>query len=303
MLKFKKLELSDISRIKHYFPHSVNRTCDNTVGGAFMWRDYFSVEYAEYNETIMFKTRVVYSDNITAFTVPLGKDVMGGIEQIVEYCNATGMRVSFCTVTGDEIDMLETVFPDFQIYKEVNWSDYVYNVEDLRNLKGRKYNGQRNHINYFLRENTDISFEEITPENLDSVKAFYAELSKNLKDEDALSLEEHNKTIEVLENFETYGLYGGLLKANGGVVAFSVGENINNVLYVHIEKADMRIRGAYQVINRELIRQFATDEIEYVNREEDVGDEGLRYSKKSYHPCEMIDKYIFLAAKEGLREQ
>jgi len=94
-----------------------------------------------------------------------------------------------------------------------------------------------------------------------------------------------------------------LLKANGGVVAFSVGENINNVLYVHIEKADMRIRGAYQVINRELIRQFATDEIEYVNREEDVGDEGLRYSKKSYHPCEMIDKYIFLAAKEGLREQ
>jgi len=294
MLEFKPMDLSDIGKIKHYFEYSANRTCDNTVGGAFMWRNYFSVEYAEYNETIIFKTKVVYSNNLTAFTLPLGKDVMGGINKIVEYCHAMGMPLSFCTITSDEIDLLETVFPDFTIYKELNWSDYIYNVNDLKTLSGRKYNGQRNHINAFYRENTDISFEVITADNLQQVIDFYAQISGHIDDHDPLSLEEHSKTFEVLENFEQYGLYGGLLRTEGQIVAFSVAESLRNVIFVHIEKADTRFRGAYQVINKELINHFATDEIEFVNREEDVGDEGLRYSKRSYHPSEMIDKYLFL---------
>jgi hypothetical protein len=83
-----------------------------------------------------------------------------------------------------------------------------------------------------------------------------------------------------------------LIRAGGSVVAFSIGEILQNVLFVHIEKADFGIRGAYQVINNEFARHFASEEVEFINREEDVGDEGLRASKKSYHPIEIIDKYI-----------
>ena len=295
MLEFKKLELSDIDRIRHYFKHSVNRTCDNSVGGAFMWRDYFSVAYAEYNETIIFKTKIVYSDNIIAFTLPLGKDVPGSIGKVVEYCQSTGMKVSFCTVTSDEIDFLETIFNDYEVFKEIDWSDYVYRAEDLKTLSGRRYNGQRNHMNFFKREFSDYSFEVITSDNIGFVKDFYTKLSLNLELSTKLSVEEHCKTFEVLDNFEAYGLYGGLLKVSGNVCAFAVGESINNVLFVHIEKADTAYRGAYQVINNELVKHFATSEIEFINREEDVGDEGLRYSKRAYHPSEMIDKFIFLA--------
>lgn len=259
-----------------------------------MWRDYFSVEYAEYNDTIVFKTRVVYSDNLTAFTVPLGKDVSGCIAQVEKYCNANNMHLSFCTVTGCEIDLLETIFSKFQLFKETDWSDYLYRAEDLRTLSGRKYNGQRNHMNYFKRTFPNHSFEIITPENLSQVRDFYVALSKKISFDTDIAEHEHACVLEVLDNYDLYGQFGGLLKVDGEVVAFSVAENINNVMFVHIEKADTAYRGAYQVINNELVKHFATDEIEYINREEDVGDPGLRYSKRSYHPYDIIDKFIFL---------
>jgi len=294
MLEFKRMQLSDINHIRPYFNYSVNRTCDNSAGGAFMWRNYFSVEYAEYNETIVFKTRVVYSDNLSAFTIPLGKDILGCISKIVEYCNANNLRISFCTVTKDEVDMLETIFNDFQLFKETNWSDYVYLAESLRTLSGRKYNGQRNHMNYFKRTFPNHSFEVITNENLAQVRDFYVALSKKVHFDTDIAEHEHDCVLEVLDNYDLYGQFGGLLKVDGHVVAFSVAENINDVMFVHIEKADIAYRGAYQVINNELVKHFASDEIKYVNREEDVGDEGLRYSKRSYHPHEIIDKFIFL---------
>jgi len=294
MLEFKRMRLSDIDKIRPYFEYSVNRTCDNSAGGAFMWRDYFSVEYAEYNETIVFKTKVVYSGNLSAFTMPLGKDVLGCINKVVEYCHANGLRVSFCTITSHEIDLLETIFSEFSLFKELNWSDYLYRAEDLKNLSGRKYHGQRNHMNYFKRTFENHSFEIITEQNLSQLKDFYAEFSKKITLDTDVSVREHESVLEVLDNYELYDQVGGLLRVDGNIVAFSIAECINNVMFVHIEKADITFRGAYQVINNELVNHFATDEIEYVNREEDVGDEGLRYSKKSYHPCEIIDKFIFL---------
>jgi len=293
MLEFKRLELSDIDKVKHYFNYSTNRICDNSVGAAFMWRDFFSVEYAIYNDTIIFKSKVVYGNNITAFSFPLGKDIVGILEKTVQYCRNNGLHVSFHTVTSAEIDLLETVFPDFEVFIETDWSDYVYHAEDLRSLKGRKYNGQRNHMNFFKREFSDYSFEELTSENIPQVMEFYKSLN-TIDLNNNISREEHYKVIEVLENFDIYCCFGGVLRVAGEIVAFSIGENINDVMFVHIEKGNINYRGAYQVINNELVKRFATDEIAFINREEDVGDPGLRYSKQAYHPCAILTKYIFL---------
>jgi len=294
MLEFKKLQLSDIDKISHYFPLSVKRICDDTVGGAFMWRDFFSVEFAEYNDTIIFKARVRYHDNITAFSVPLGKDVRGSIDMVASFCLYNKMPIAFFTVTDDDLTIFQDTFDDYRLYKNTDWSDYVYRAVDMKALSGRKYHGQRNHINFFKRTYEDYSYEEITVANVGEAKAFYTALSSKLDISSELMIEDHCKTIEVLDNFETYGLLGGMLKANGSVVAFSVGEIINNVLFVHIEKADLQFRGAYQVINNEFAKHFASDGIEFINREEDVGDEGLRISKISYHPHEILDKYLFV---------
>jgi hypothetical protein len=292
MLSFAKLTLEDIERIKPYFSYSTNKTCDNTVGGTFMWRDYFSVEYAEFNETLIFKVKLKYYNNITAFSLPLGKDIHGSIRAIEEYCNYSNMPVVFCTVTEEEVLIIKTIYTDLELRQEKNWSDYVYNADDLVSLAGRKYSGQRNHINYFKKTFENYSFEEITTDNVGEVKEFYNYLNSIIFKDSDIFLEEQKKTLEVLDNYERYGMIGGLLRIDSSIAAFSIGEVYNNVLYIHIEKADLKYRGAYQIINNEFAMRYASGEVEFINREEDVGDDGLRTSKLSYHPCGIIDKYI-----------
>jgi len=293
MLNFKRLTLSDVDKVRTYFPYSTNRTCDNTIGGAFMWRDYFSIEFTEFNETLIFKAQVKYHHNYTAFSMPLGKDIYGSLDSIKEYCRNLGIPIAFYTVTGDDIEILRSVFGEIQVYEEEDWSDYLYRASDLIDLPGRKYHGQKNHINYFKRTHEDFYFEEIAKTNINEVIDFYNIYGlKSVKDSE-IFLEEHYKTYDVLENYSDYGLLGGLLRVNGSVEAFSIGELNNDVLFIHIEKANQQLRGAYQVISNEFARHYASNEgTEFINREEDVGDEGLRISKKSYHPCEIIKKYI-----------
>jgi len=291
MLEFRKLQLGDVNNVKKFFPFSLNRICDNTVGGAFMWRDYFSVEYAEFNETIIFKARVKYHNNITAFSVPLGKDVRGGVDMVVDFCRLNDLPVAFCTATNEDIKMLQTVFGEYRLFKETDWSDYIYKAADLSSLSGRRYNGQRNHINYFKGIYPDYSFNKITNDNIKDLIEFYKKVNlSNHKDNDVF-IAEQDKVFEVLENYGTYGLIGGFLSVNDTIIAFSIGEVSNDTLYVHIEKADTNYRGAYQMIVNEFVKCFAGDGVMYVNREEDTGDDGLRKSKMSYRPCEIIDKY------------
>ena len=94
-----------------------------------------------------------------------------------------------------------------------------------------------------------------------------------------------------MEHWSVYGFFGGLIRTEGRIVAFSFGEIIGDTLFVHVEKALREVRGSYQMIVSELLSRFATDGILYVNREEDVGDPGLRYSKESYHPKCLLEKY------------
>ena len=292
MLDFKKLTLDDIQKIKPYFAYSKHKTCDNTVGGTFIWRDYFGFEYAETGGTLVFKAKLAYRGGITAFTVPLGEDIYGTMGRLDEYCAHFGMPLIYCTVTAEDMPHLNLRYRHTEVYQEPGWSDYLYRAEDIISLAGRKYSGQRNHINYFNKAHPGWAFEEITENNLGEVRAFYEAFSRTASKESEIFAEEQKKTFEVLDNYEKYGMLGGLVRAGGSVVAFSVGEIHGDVLHVHIEKADFALRGAYQVINSEFARHYATDGVEFVNREDDAGDEGLRASKRAYHPCEIIDKYV-----------
>ena len=287
MLNFQKLTLEHIDEIKPFFHAHPTMICDNTVGGAFMWRDYFSTEFAKFNDTLIFKAKIKYFNDIIAFSMPLGSDVQGSLKEIELYCRETGTPVVFCTVTENDIGELKKDFNSLTIYPEENWNDYIYDKNDLTLLKGKKWHGQKNHINYFIKTNEDYRFEKITGENISGVKEFFSSLE--ITNNSDIFIEERKKVFEVLDNYEAYGLTGLLLRANGSVCAFALGEIIGNVLYVHIEKADKSIRGAHQMIVREFAAQ---DGITHINREEDVGDPGLRASKMSYHPVDILKKHI-----------
>ena len=289
MLSFQRLNLCEIPVIQPFFTYSLSRACDNTIGGTFMWRDYFETEYAVFHGTLIFKVR--YIGGQTAFSLPLGPDVEGSLAEIAAYCHSERLPIVFCTATEEDLAVYSRVFPHMRRTLNADWSDYLYSAADLISLAGRRFSGQRNHINHFRREFPDSRFEPMGPDNLPEVLGFFHKMAAAVDKGTRIFREEQDKTLELLTHFGEYGMFGGLLRARGDVCAFAVGEKVKDTLFVHVEKADSAYKGSYQVIASELPKYFATPEIVYVNREEDVGDEGLRTSKLSYHPAFLLEKY------------
>jgi len=292
MLEFSKLQISDINKLRPFIRSGNTRVCNNTVGSIFMWRDYFSTEFAVWGESVIFKVKASHDNIDTMFSIPLGGNYDEGIEKVNEYCAHQSIPVCYYALTENDIEPLRSIYKDFELFSDDDWGDYVYNATDLVSLPGRKYSGKRNHLNQFKKENPDYSFEEIDQSNLADVKDFYERISRDLVFTSKTATEDHEKTLEVLANYEAYAPLGGLLRTRGSVVAFSAGDIIGDMLFVHIEKADTQYRGCYQAINNEFAKHFVSDEILFINREEDEGDLGLRFSKNSYHPIELTRKYI-----------
>jgi len=294
MLEFSKVTLSDIEKLKPFIVQKSSNVCNFTVGNLFMWRDYHEMEYAIHNDTVVFKAKTKYAGVTEVFSLPLGKDWLGKIEQVIRYCEFNNLPVAFYAITEDDIEPLRSIFPNYRLFTNEDWSDYIYHSADLVTLAGRKYSKKRNHINNFKKNYTDYSFEEINNTNVDQVKEFYGLLSANNAYESDTAQEDHDKTIEVLDNYDAYGLLGGVLRVNGSIAAFSIGEIKADTLHIHIEKADHQFNGVHQVLTNEFAKHYVTDGIDYINREEDDGDLGLRASKMSYYPCKLAEKYIFI---------
>lgn len=158
------------------------------------------------------------------------------------------------------------------------------------NLIGRKYATPRNHINKFKKLYSDWTFSKITENDIPELIEFTKNFTFNAQKDESANLE-LKMCIEVLNNYDAYGMVGGVLRVNSKVIAYSIGEIIGDTLFCHVEKADISYGGAYQMLTNQFLRMYADNDcIKYVNREEDCGDEGLRKSKLSYNPVELIEK-------------
>ncbi|MPN08481.1 hypothetical protein SDC9_155763 [bioreactor metagenome] len=256
-----------------------------------MWRDYFKTEYAITGDTLFFKVK--YLNGETAFSAPLcpcGRGCEKAAGFIFDYCAEKGIPAVICMAAEEDRDILENKFVISSV-PEPNWSDYMYNASDLADMAGKRYSGQRNHIHAFMRDNPDYQFEEIGKRNIREISEFFLNYERRGDKTSLLYLTERAKVFEVFNNWDMYRQSGIVLRAGMQIVGFAIGEIIGDTLFVHIEKANAECRGAYQM----LVKQFAVMAVEkgavYINREDDAGDEGLRISKLSYHPCEMVNKY------------
>jgi len=170
-------------------------------------------------------------------------------------------------------------------------ADYVYDRRKLVALSGKKYHGKKNHVNKFKRAFENWAYEPITQDNVDDCLAMLSEWKKiNSVDKDYEKHAESCVARKSLINLDMLGEKGGLIRAEGRVVAFTIGEKVNSDTFVvHIEKAFADVPGAYAIVNQQFIEHEAGDCL-YVNREDDAGEEGLRQAKVSYHPLFMIEK-------------
>ncbi len=180
----------------------------------------------------------------------------------------------------------------FRIEPQREHFDYVYKSADLIGLAGRKYHGKKNHVNKF-RASFTYAYEPMGPAHIPECLSFQDTWCDcNRCSEDMNLMHEWDAVKELLNSFELLGITGGVIRIDGKVEAFTLGELLNGqTAVVHIEKANAQIPGLYSAINQQFC-EHAWSGVPYINREQDLGDEGLRQAKLSYHPERMVEKYV-----------
>ena len=293
-IEFKKIELEDQELISHFFAHHTSRSCERTFTNVYLWARFYDVSFAVVEESLVFKSE---NEEGCAFAYPAGEPehVRRAIDALMEYSKGRGEPFRMYNVTPDNYAYIEQWYPErFQIEYNEDLADYVYESEKLATLSGKKLHSKRNHINKFKAVYEGRwSYEPITKENLE--ECFQMALkwrNENGCEDDEEKNAEICVTLNSLRLFEELGLVGGVLKVDGEIAAFTIGEPIcEDTFVVHIEKAFADIDGAYTMINQQFV-QHACMDYRYVNREEDTGAEGLRKAKRSYKPVFMVEKGV-----------
>lgn len=289
MLEFKRLG-EKVNIIKEHIQNYGGGFCDISLGVRYMWRDDFVIDYAFYNDCLIMKeTCPDYKD---AFYFPLGKDIEGALSEIENYTKSNNMPLLFCCIDNPTAVFLTERYDSVSISNDRDWSDYIYLAENFKAYSGKKFGGQRNHVNKFKKLYPDYKFKIIDKSDFERIKAFLDEFnsrSEFLRWSEAV---EQKKVFDLVEKIDELGQVGGLIEVDGKVVAFSIGEIIGDTLIVHIEKALVKYEGVYPTMAQEFAKAFADAKVKYINREEDCGDDGLRISKLQYRPIDVKEKNL-----------
>lgn len=281
---FKKLTLDDIPIVQPYFGFVRSNTCDFSVGGMFMWRQYYDMDYCI--EASCLFSRLKDEQGNVYYNLPLCEDV----ENALLTLHAREKNLRFCTIPEEYLPVFMKVFPQARITEQTDYFDYLYKASDLIELRGGKYHGQRNQISQFLRQNPDWCFADIKEIPIEDVLNFFSSYCQAEASTADTAIEENQKVLEVLQHMEQYQMLGGVLLVHNQIVGFSLGEIIGETLFTHVEKADRAYRGVYQMLTKQFAEQFGQG-VCFINREEDMGDLGLRRAKESYHPVALLKKY------------
>ena len=296
---FHPVTVADKPLFEYYMLSSEEQNCDLNFANIFCWSDTYHTEIAEVNNSLVIRFN---NGGAKCYMQPF---CIGDKALIVERLrqDAFSQRVPLRLygLSREWREFLEKTYPDeFAFDTPRALCDYIYRTEDLARLQGRKYQPKRNHINHFVTRN-DWYAEPLSKANINDCIALN---KKWLQGREVGEMEqaEQRALHRAFDNFEALGLRGLVLYANGAPAAFSYGTPINNDTFcIHIEKYDAEVQGAATMINR-LMAQSLEEEFEFVNREDDLGLEGLRFAKMSYHPTILLDKTSALHLTAEQRE-
>lgn len=290
MLKFKSIEIGDKEWVDEILSSSDCRSLEYNFTTMFIWQKVYNMKVAS-QDGMLFSSS---GKNSTSFLFPVGKgDLEDAVKAIDDYCHSESIPMRFHSLSREQCELLEQIYPGrFRFIEKRDSGDYVYTSESLMSLKGKKLSSKRNHINRFEGNYPNWRYEEMNDSNLQEAMDMHKKwcMESGCEDEPGL-LEESCAVRRAFQFFNELKLSGGILRANSEIAAFSMGDPLNqNTFLVHIEKAYTEIQGAYPMINKQFVLHNCQD-YEFVNREDDTGDEGLRKAKLSYQPVEIIQKF------------
>ena len=292
MISFKDITLADKDTITSFTMKSDRRNCDLSFSNLCSWRFLYDTKFAVVDNFLVFK---FWAGEQLAYMMPIGTgDLKAILRKLIE--DADKEKRFFCMLgvcSNMRVDLETTLPSQFVFTEDRDYADYIYLKSDLSTLKGKKFQSKRNHINRFRNTYPDYEYTPITPDRIQECLDLEAEWCKvNNCDQQEGTGNERRALIYALHNFEALGLTGGILHVNSKIVAFTFGMPINHETFgVHVEKADTNIEGAYAMINYEFANRIPEQYI-YINREEDLGIEGLRKAKLSYQPVTILEKYM-----------
>ncbi len=292
MIEFKDITVEDKDTITSFTMNSCRRNCDLSFSNLCSWRFMYNTKFAVIDNFLVFK---FWLHGRVSYMMPVGqgdpeKEL---IEKLIEDSKLEGEPLQLMGVCQGMKKRLNDILPGkFEFTTNRDYSDYIYLRSDLATLTGKKFQSKRNHINRFKKEYT-YKYVPITPDRVQECLYLEAEWCKaNDCDKQDGTGNERQAIVFALEHFEELGLSGGILYANDKIVAFTFGMPINKETFgVHVEKADTTVDGAYAMINFEFANHIP-ETFTYINREEDLGIEGLRKAKLSYQPETILEKFV-----------
>lgn len=309
-LSFKPIALESRSEILRFLHNDHFSIADISFGNLYIWKHARAISYAICGDSLIIQTRQTHKEGQNPyFFFPIAGDEFSKLEALKtleSYARENGFPLHFERIETRNLPLLRQAFPAISIEPTPDRFDYVYSIEELIALSGRKFHKKKNHLNSFLQR-YEWEIEPITQANASELaQVARIWLDSNPAKNDDLELE-YLGICAALESFDKLGLQGIAVRAreklalgSGNIdpaesvlpiIAFSFGEVISDEMAViHIEKAAPNIIGAYQIINQQLLARCFSS-LRYANREEDLGIAGLRQAKRGYNPIFMVEKH------------
>lgn len=292
MIELHPVTLADKAWIDPLVWAEGSSSADFNFGNIFLWDRSFHQLVGEYGGRVI--VMPCYEET-PFYAYPVGTGALAPVLKALEaHAAKNGIPFTLRGVTAEHLPELQALYPDCEIESERPLWDYLYGAEKLATLAGKKLHGKRNHINRFEAEN-DWRFDAMTAADFPACLALVDKWNaENPEDADSGASDERMAIERAFEHFDALGLLGGVLRVDGRLVAFTLGEPVcGHTFVVHFEKAYADINGAYPMVNREFVRLVREryPSVQWINREDDMGLESLRQSKESYHPDRMVEKY------------
>ena len=299
-MDFAPVSLSDKERYEALMRSDCGRGCEFSFANLYLWgRQSIAFIHGQALLFSQFNRRSVYP-------YPVGAgDKRAALDAIIADSRERGIPCRITGLSECARELIEKEYPEkFRFHSDEDSFDYVYDINDLAELRGRAYQSKRNHINRFKEARPSYKVEPISEENVDSVRKMLAEwyAERLAEDPDADYKMEEIALEKALRDYGKLGLEGLLISDGERVLAFTIASRMcEDTFDVHFEKAVSDVQGAYTVINRELALYIREKypEVKFLDREEDMGLEGLRRAKQSYHPHHLVKKYWACLLEEG----
>ena len=292
MIDFQRLNLSQKEEYEKILFSCPPRGCEYSFANLSLWG---RQQAAFLHGCVAFFSHF-YGRSVYPYPIGPG-DRRAVIEEILRDAKERGIPCRITGMTDDDRAELEAWFPDtFTFRIDRDGSDYVYAIDDLADLKGRKFQKKRNHVNRFRAEHPDYTVLPLTACNLSAARHMVNEWYRlRMKsDPEGNYLLENIALARAFQNFAGLGMEGIALMDQGQVLAVTMGSRLSHDTFdIHFEKAREDVDGAYAAVNAEFARYLREKhpEITYLDREDDMGLEGLRKAKLSYNPHHLVGKH------------